>query len=118
MKPSVAIWSCILGVIFAFVAGYINDFFTSRNHKPVKYCSRNTVAGSAPTILGGFVLGHVSGLIPILMFIVIIYVSWIIGEDAGLVFLSFGLLGFVPILIVLLALWPIYHGALNIVKVT
>ena len=72
VKPYFAI---LCGLAAGVLIGYFTEYFTSDTYKPTKNLAGTSVTGSATIIIGGFSLGMMSTVIPVLIIGIAIIVS-------------------------------------------
>ncbi len=89
VKPYFAI---LCGLAAGVLIGYFTEYFTSDTYKPTKNLAGTSVTGSATIIIGGFSLGMMSTVIPVLIIGVAIIVSYMCGGLFGIGLAAVGML--------------------------
>lgn len=109
-------WVIILGLAYQFILSYVNDVFVSRNFDPVKLTARSCRNSATTNILKSFALGHFSSLIPTILLLVCMSISYWACYLTGIVVFSFGVGLNSLLLIVGKAIWPVCHNAVSIMR--
>jgi K(+)-stimulated pyrophosphate-energized sodium pump len=69
-------WSIITGLLAGILIGLSTEYYTSFNYKPTQRLSETALTGSATIIIGGFSLGMLSTVLPILIICAAIIASF------------------------------------------
>ena len=73
-------WVVLVGLVVGQVIGTATEYFTSYESRPTRWLSRQTQTGAATTIIGGFSLGMLSTVIPMVAIVVGIWLAnWLAG---------------------------------------
>ncbi len=75
----------IVGIVLGLSTYFIVDYYTSSRYRPVKNLIKNSETGAATNVISGFSLGLESPIIPVISFIVGIIISFVLGEQFGIV---------------------------------
>ena len=85
-------FAIISGLAAGMLIGYFTEYFTSESYKPTKNLSESAQTGSATLIISGLSLGMLSTIVPIVIIVISIVVSFnVAGGDIN--HLSKGLYG-------------------------
>ncbi|MEK6967248.1 MAG: sodium-translocating pyrophosphatase, partial [Nanoarchaeota archaeon] len=77
-KPNL-FYASLVGIIVTLVIGWITEYYTSTDKKPVKDIAEAAKTGPATTIISGLAIGMQSTLVPILIIVAGIFVAYLVG---------------------------------------
>ena len=93
-------WVVVVGLIVGQVIGTATEYFTSYEYRPTKWLSAQSVTGPATVIIGGFGLGMLSTVVPLISVVVGIAIA---NELAGLYGIALAAVGMLSTLGITLA---------------
>ena len=93
-------WVVVVGLIVGQVIGTATEYFTSYESRPVKWLSSQSLTGPATVIIGGFGLGMLSTVVPLISVVVGIAIA---NELAGLYGIALAAVGMLSTLGITLA---------------
>ena len=93
-------WVVVVGLIVGQVIGTTTEYFTSYEYRPTKWLSAQSVTGPATVIIGGFGLGMLSTIVPLISVVVGIAIA---NELAGLYGIALAAVGMLSTLGITLA---------------
>ena len=93
-------WVVVVGLVVGQVIGTATEYFTSYEYRPTKWLSAQSVTGPATVIIGGFGLGMLSTVVPLISIVIGIAVA---NELAGLYGIALAAVGMLSTLGITLA---------------
>ena len=93
-------WVVVVGLVVGQVIGTATEYFTSYEYRPTKWLSAQSVTGPATVIIGGFGLGMLSTIVPLISVVVGIALA---NELAGLYGIALAAVGMLSTLGITLA---------------
>jgi H(+)-translocating pyrophosphatase len=103
---------CILCGLWAGLGiGYVTEYFTSHSYTPVQEVARACETGAATNIIYGLALGYKSNIVPVVLLMITIYVSFAIAGTYGISMAALGILSTLPIGLTIDAYGPISDNA-------
>ncbi|MEE9199309.1 MAG: sodium-translocating pyrophosphatase [Dehalococcoidia bacterium] len=104
-------WVVVVGLAAGQVIGTASEYFTSYEYLPTKWLSRQALTGPATVIIGGFGLGMLSTLIPLVAVVVAIWLAnWLAGLY-GIALAAVGMLSTLGITLATDAYGPVADNA-------
>ena len=94
------LWVVVVGLVVGQVIGTATEYFTSYEYRPTKWLSAQALTGPATIIIGGFGLGMLSTIVPLLSVVAGI---WIASELAGVYGIALAAVGMLSTLGITLA---------------
>lgn len=82
----------VAGLVAGVGIGYSTDFYTSFQHKPTVRLSHSATTGAGTLIIKGLSLGYLSTLLPVLLIVGAIYISYTFAGLYGIALAAVGLL--------------------------
>jgi K(+)-stimulated pyrophosphate-energized sodium pump len=104
-------WAIIAGLIAGTIIGFITEYYTSDQSKPVQDIAKAALTGPATVIIAGLGVGMVSTLIPVLIICVATIVSFLIGGIYGVALAAVGMLATTGMVVAVDAYGPIADNA-------
>ncbi|MFX1364013.1 MAG: sodium-translocating pyrophosphatase [Promethearchaeota archaeon] len=77
--------SSVLGIALGLSTYFLVDYYTSSRYKPVKHVIKSSETGAATNVISGFSLGLESPTIPVISFVIAIIITFLLGEQYGIV---------------------------------
>lgn len=74
----------LLGVLTSVAFLYITDYYTSKNHRPVRAIAQASTTGPATNIISGMAIGMESTGLTVLTVCISLFVSYWLGEQTGI----------------------------------
>jgi len=106
------LFSCIMAGLWSGLAiGFITEYFTSNQYRPVRNLVESTRMGAAPNIILGLALGYMSTILPICLIGVTIWVSFSFAGMYGVSLSAIGMLGCLPVALAIDGYGPIADNA-------
>eukprot|EP00475_Leptophrys_vorax_P009701 TRINITY_DN1641_c0_g2_i1.p1 TRINITY_DN1641_c0_g2~~TRINITY_DN1641_c0_g2_i1.p1 ORF type:complete len:794 (-),score=182.74 TRINITY_DN1641_c0_g2_i1:2331-4583(-) len=103
---------CILcGLWTGLGIGYVTEYFTSHSYTPVQEVARACETGAATNIIYGLALGYKSNIIPVVLLMITIYVSFAIAGTYGVAMSALGILSTLSVGLTIDAYGPISDNA-------
>ena len=93
-------WVVVVGLVVGQVIGTATEYFTSYEYRPTKWLSAQSLTGPATVIIGGFGLGMLSTIVPLISIVVGIALA---NELAGLYGIALAAVGMLSTLGITLA---------------
>jgi K(+)-stimulated pyrophosphate-energized sodium pump len=106
------------GVLAAIIIGYVTEYFTSSDYKPVKRVAYSSGTGPATVILSGISLGMISIAIPVIIICLSILISYALSGIFGVACAAVGMLSITGISLSVDAYGPISDNAGGIAEMS
>ena len=74
------------------IIGFITEYYTSNNYKPVKEVAQSTETGAATNIIYGLALGYNSVIVPVAILALIVFISFSLLDMYGVALAALGML--------------------------
>lgn len=110
-NPLYAFICTAVGLWSGLCIGWFTEFFTSKQHSPVKNLAKASISGAAPNIILGLALGYKSTLIPILCIVISILTSFSLANMFGISLAALGMLSTLTIALTIDGFGPISDNA-------
>ena len=94
------LWVVVVGLAVGQVIGLATEYFTAYEYRPTRWLSSQALTGPATVIIGGFGLGMLSTLVPLISVVVGI---WLANELAGVYGIALAAVGMLSTLGITLA---------------
>jgi inorganic pyrophosphatase len=101
----------MFGLWSGFAIGWVTEYFTSNEYKPVKELVDACRMGPAPNIILGLALGYWSTIVPICCLGITIFFAFSFGDMYGIALAALGMLGCLPIALSIDGYGPISDNA-------
>ena len=72
-------YAALVGIVVTLVIGWITEYYTSTEKKPVKDIAESAKTGPATTIISGLAIGMQSTLVPIIIIVAGIFAAYLVG---------------------------------------
>jgi inorganic pyrophosphatase len=106
------LYGCVaLGLWSGLLIGFITEYYTSNQYRPVRNLVDSTRMGAAPNIILGLAVGYESTIVPILALAVTIFYSFNAAGMYGVAMSALGMLGCLPIALAIDGYGPISDNA-------
>ncbi|GHS87274.1 putative K(+)-stimulated pyrophosphate-energized sodium pump [Synergistales bacterium] len=106
------------GVVAAILIGYVTEYFTSSDYKPVKRVAYSSGTGPATVILSGISLGMFSIAVPVILICLSILISYALSGVFGVACAAVGMLSITGIALSVDAYGPISDNAGGIAEMS
>ncbi|MSQ25684.1 MAG: sodium-translocating pyrophosphatase [Dehalococcoidia bacterium] len=104
-------WVVVVGLVVGQTIGTATEWFTSYEYRWVRGLAEQTKTGPATTIIGGFSLGMLSSVIPIVAIVVGIWFAWWLADLYGVALAAVGMLSTLGITLATDAYGPVADNA-------
>lgn len=104
-------WSLVAGLIAGTAIGFVTQYYTSDEYKPVQDIASSAQTGPATVIIAGLGVGMLSTLIPIMLISAAIIVAYIAGGLYGIALSAVGMLATTGMVVAVDAYGPIADNA-------
>ncbi len=104
-------WVVVVGLVVGQVIGTATEWFTSYEYRWTRNLAEQTNTGPATTIIGGFSLGMMSTLIPVVAIVVGIWLAFWLADLYGVALAAVGMLSTLGITLATDAYGPVADNA-------
>lgn len=104
-------WVVLVGLTVGQVIGLATEYFTAYEYRPTKWLSAQALTGPATVIIGGFGLGMLSTLIPLVSVVIGIWITNELAGVYGIALASVGMLSTLGITLATDAYGPVADNA-------
>lgn len=104
-------YAIVSGLLAGVVIGKITEYFTSSHYKPVKTIARASLTGPATNIISGIAIGMKSTLLPVLVLVASILISYHFAGVYGIAIAAVGMLSTVGMTVAVDAYGPVADNA-------
>jgi len=106
----------LAGLISGLVIGLTSDYFTNNIHRPARFIAYEAQSGAAISILGGFSIGLLSTVLPIISIGVATVIAFVAAGFYGICLAGVGMLAVTGIVVAADAYGPVVDNAGGIVE--
>ncbi len=111
-------YAALSGLVTTVAIGYITEYYTGRDRKPVREIAEASKTGAATTIISGLATGFMSTLLPVLVIISAIFVSYASGGFYGIAIAAMAMLSLTGIIVSVDSYGPITDNAGGIAEMS
>ncbi|MFW6006151.1 MAG: sodium-translocating pyrophosphatase [Candidatus Bipolaricaulota bacterium] len=104
-------WAVLTGALVGIVIGYISEYYTSAEYKPVQRIAEMNDSGTAVGITSGMAVGMLSTFIPALAIALAVMITYWLAGLMGVAYGALGMLSFVAITVSVDTYGPIADNA-------
>jgi K(+)-stimulated pyrophosphate-energized sodium pump len=104
-------WVTIIGIACGTIVGFMSEYYTSSDYKPVQKLAENSQSGPALTVTDGIAIGMESTAIPIIVLAASIMLSYHIGGFYGVAMSALGMLATTGMVVAVDSYGPIADNA-------
>ncbi|EKE03350.1 MAG: hypothetical protein ACD_20C00214G0020 [uncultured bacterium] len=104
-------WSLVVGVVAGSAIGFISEYYTSAEYKPVKDIAHASLTGAATNIIAGLGVGMISTFLPVVFICIAMVVAFNTGGLFGIALAAVGMLATTGIVVAVDAYGPISDNA-------
>ena len=104
-------WVVVVGLVVGQTIGTATEWFTSYEYRWVKGLAEQAKTGPATTIIGGFSLGMLSTVIPLVAIVVGLWFAWWLADLYGVALAAVGMLSTLGITLATDAYGPVADNA-------
>lgn len=83
MQTITYFWPALVGVVVTLALVYITDYYTSKSFRPVKDIASASQSGHATNIITGLSVAMEAGILPAVVIIAGILISYVVGNSVG-----------------------------------
>jgi len=113
------VFFCIMcGLWSGMIIGYITEYYTSNQYRPVLEVAEACQTGAATNIIYGLALGYKSVIVPVFCIAITIYVSYYLAHMYGIAMAAIGILSTLSIGLTIDAYGPISDNAGGIAEMS
>jgi len=104
-------WVILIGLVAGQIIGTSSEYYTSYEFKPTKYVAKQAETGPATVVIAGLGLGMISTLIPAVVVVVAIWLTYSLAGVYGVALSAIGMLSTLGITLATDAYGPIADNA-------
>ncbi len=104
-------YATILGIVSGIIIGFVSEYYTSSDYKPVKKLAENSQSGPAITVTDGIAVGMESTAIPIIVLAVAILGAYYVAGFYGIAMAALGMLATTGMVVTVDSYGPIADNA-------
>ncbi|MFP4380112.1 MAG: sodium-translocating pyrophosphatase [Candidatus Sumerlaeia bacterium] len=104
-------WASVIGVIAGGIVGFVSEYYTSADYKPVKDMARDSQSGPAINVTTGIAVGMKSTAGPLIILAVAVLLAYWQAHFYGIAIAAFGMLATAGMIVSVDAYGPIADNA-------
>ncbi len=106
------------GLIAGVVIGWLTEYYTSADYKPVKHLAKSSETGAATVVISGLALGYMSTMLPVLVICVAVGLAFYQAGLYGIAISGVGMLSTLGISLAIDAYGPVADNAGGIAEMS
>ncbi len=103
--------ACVIGIVAGGIVGFVSEYFTSSDYKPVKNLARRCETGSATAVVEGTAVGMESTMIPVIILAGAVVAAFSFCGVYGVALAALGMLATTGMVVAVDAYGPIADNA-------
>jgi len=111
-------WALVAGLVAGTIIGFVTEYYTSDEYKPVQGIAKSALTGPATVIIAGLGVGMLSTLIPIVIICIAIVIAFLTGGVYGIALAAVGMLATTGMVVAVDAYGPIADNAGGIAEMS
>ena len=111
-------YASLAGIISGIAVGYISEYYTSSEYKPVQGIAKNSSYGAAITVTDGIAVGMKSTGVPVIVLAIAVLVSFHYAGFYGVAMAALGMLATTGVIVSVDSYGPIADNAGGIAEMT
>lgn len=111
-------WALVAGLVAGTIIGFVTEYYTSAEYKPVQGIAKSSLTGPATVIISGLGVGMLSTMIPILVISAAILIAYLTGGIYGIALAAVGMLATTGMVVAVDAYGPIADNAGGIAEMS
>lgn len=104
-------YATILGIVSGVIIGFISEYYTSADYKPVKKLAENCQSGPAITVTDGIAVGMESTAIPVIVLALAVMGAYYVAGFYGIAMAALGMLATTGMVVTVDSYGPIADNA-------
>ncbi len=110
----------LVGIVLVLVMGFVTDYYTSRDKKPVQEIAKASTTGAGTNLISGMAVGLKSTIVPVLAICAAVLVSYFYGGNGvlGVAFAAVAMLSVTGIVVAVDSFGPITDNAGGIAEMS
>ena len=104
-------YTSVIGVFSGMIIGFMSEYYTSADYKPVQKLAENSQSGPALTVTDGIAVGMESTLIPVIVLALAVLGSFYLGGFYGVAMAALGMLATTGMVVAVDSYGPIADNA-------
>ncbi len=104
-------WALVAGLVAGTLIGFITQYYTSYEYKPVQDIAKACTTGPATTIIAGLGIGMLSTALPVIVICIAVIIAYFTGGLYGIALAAVGMLATTGMVVAVDAYGPIADNA-------